>query len=151
MKIKSVLFLCITLAVAMYGCKKKLSPPFPLNYTSKMGGIRHWSGLIAHSYVDTSVIPFILHLDSTYIKDTFAIVVQNDKTIQMPNILRDPAYHSSFDLFYQYDSTNAIAFWNYFTYSHVYNYQDNTIAYFAHALIDTTFGVGEYNLYLHSP
>jgi hypothetical protein len=137
-------------AMIIYGCKKKSAPPFPLNYTSKMGGIRPWSGLIVHSYVDTSVIPFISHLDSAYITDTFAVVVIDDKTIQMPNILHDPDYHASFDLYYQYDSTNAIAFWNYFTYSLVYNYQNNTIAYFAHALVDTTFGVGEYNLYLHS-
>lgn len=115
-----------------------------------MGGIRPWSGLIIHSYVDTFVTPFIIHVDSAYIMDTFAVVIIDDKNVQMPNIIHDPNQGTTLDLYYQYDSTNSITFFIYGAYNLTYNYQNNTIAYSGQAPADTTFA-GEYYIYLHSP
>ena len=71
----------------MYGCQQKSSTPFPLNYTSKMGGIRHWSGVTIRDILDTSGGTTTIHIDSVYINDTFAIKIINDKTIEVPNFL----------------------------------------------------------------
>ena len=88
----AIFFILFSTVIGILSCKKKSSPPFPLNYTSKMGGIRHWSGVILRPILDTSGGTVTLHIDSTYISDTFAVVIINDKTIQTPNLMNDPDF-----------------------------------------------------------
>jgi len=130
--VKIVTLAALTI-ITIGGCKKNTAPSFPLNYTTKMGGIRFWSGVTIHNFVDSSGG---LHNDSTNINDTFSIKIINDKTILAPNILNFPNLNNAFSYF-QYDSTNSITFSTSGTsfnespfYSLTYNYQNNTINYY---------------------
>jgi len=136
-----VLFLIL---FGLYSCKKTTAPPFPLNYTSKMAGIRTWSGITIRDILDTSGPTPVVHLDTTFINDTFAIVIINDKTIQAPDFLN---ISNPNNLYYQYDSSNSIAFFSPVGYNLIYNYSDNTIDYYGY----TQDSAGYYSLILHSP
>lgn len=135
----------LSIVIAMFGCKKNTAPPFPLNYTSKMGGIRSWSGVIVRGIFDTSGGTFILHIDSTYINDTFAVTIINDQTIQLPDFLKLSTLNNI--MIYQYYSTDSIAFISPVGYNLIYNYQDNIINYYG----VTADSDGTTNLILHSP
>jgi len=133
----------------MHGCKKS-SPPLPLNYTAKMGGTWHWSGILVHVYVDSTVIPPIGYADTFYVKDTFAVIVIDDRTIRVPNILHDTAFDTTINFAYDYDSTNTIIFGHAGSYLS-YNYQVNTMSYYSRLSKDTSIGPGEHDIYLHTP
>lgn len=115
-----------------------------------MGGVWHWSGFLIHVFVDRSVNPLVIYVDTSYVKDTFSVTIIDDKTITVPNILHDTTFDISINLFYSHDSTNTIIF-GYGDNRLSYNYQSITMSYYAVMVKDTGVGTDEYDLYLHSP